>query len=803
MSRLGKALAITTIASLVLAVLPLVQASPAQAAGPTWTKYAGNVTLEYEEYVISSWVIYDGSTYRMWYTHLINNIELTEYITEVKKEYNYGIYTYLTEQDSDDLLDYLAGMDPDDVHEILDFFGNTYIAIGYATSTNGVTWSIVEDEALTGGNQLWNSVGSPCVIKDGSTYKMWYTQCDTDLDRAAFDDILSRFDDGETARKNAMLDLLDSIGTSVGYAESASGKDWIVVNPEVLTGGGTVLSSVGTPSVIKNDSTPLYEMWYTQGVNELSEDDLVDYMSQEEFDIDTLMYNIRRGTTVIGYATSEDGVDWNVVDNRAWTGGDQLWNSVGTPTVVKNGSSYEMWYTRIKTDLNEDTLEEVRNEQYDLHLANFTIGISPGNITEYINDLATKDYTRLRGLLSDTASVIGYATSSDGENWAVADTESLVGVSSNLWSSIGAPCVIKEGSSYEMWYTRGLPDFTVSDLLELLTGDVLPIGYAYYIPTPLPPPPAPGVGGGGGGGGGGGDLILDVEMGDEESYYFISATGRIKETVDVTSEDKEININIQKGTIALDENEGPLISLKLNIDDTPPPPPADAEILGLPYNFEPDGATFNPLITVTWSYDPSDVPGGVAEEDLRIACYDEDIGEWVVIPAVVDPLSNTITAHIGHFTTFAIIAYTAPPPPLPLPAIFTVGSLIVSPPEVSTGETVSISILATNTGESSGSYILMLEINGETEATEEIILSAGAHKTVTFTTVRDEAGTYLIDINGITGSFAVAEEPPPPPPEPPPAPPAKPSRWLIIGIIGAVAAAIAIPLTRKWRERRY
>jgi len=97
-----------------------------------------------------------------------------------------------------------------------------------------------------------------------------------------------------------------------------------------------------------------------------------------------------------------------------------------------------------------------------------------------------------------------------------------------------------------------------------------------------------------------------------------------------------------------------------------------------------------------------------------------------------------------------------------------------------------------------------LEINGEIEATEEITLSAGASETVIFTTAGDEAGTYLVDINGITGSFAVEEEPPPPPPPAPsPAPSAKPSRWPMIGIICAVAAAIAIPLTRRWRERRY
>ena len=799
-NRFSKVLAITIIASLALAILPLVQASPAQAAGPPWTKYSGNVTLEYEEYVINSWVIHDGTTYRMWYTHAVTDLSIPEMIDELQEDYFDDILDDIANQDINSLLNDLAALSSDDVDDLLDFLSATRIIIGYATSTNGITWTIVEDEALAGGGQLWDSVGAPCVIKDDATYKMWYTRAKADLSRAEFKDILSDLDGDVATRKAAIIDLLDSIGTVIGYAESVNGEDWTEVNPEVLGSGGTALSSVGAPCVIKNDAAPLYEMWYTHGKTDLTEADLENYLSGiGGFDMDDLMDILNVSATVIGYATSPDGENWTVEDPDALPGDTAAWDSVGTPSVVKTGSSYEMWYTHIKTDLTKDDLEEIKHEIGELHLADFIRSIDPADLTEFLNELATLDIDRLKELLSDTATVIGYATSSDGENWTVADAESLVGVSSSLWSSVGAPCVIKEGSNYKMWYTKGIPDLTVDDLLDLLMGEVLPIGYAYYTPGGFG-----GGGGGFGGGGGGGDLILEVTMEDEESYYFISTVGRIKESIDITSEDGRLNVFVQKGTIALDEDGDPLTSLEFTVDDTPPPPPADAEILGLPYNFEPDGATFNPLITVTWSYDPSDIPDGVAEEDLRIAYYDEDAGDWVVIPAVVDPLTSTITAYIGNFTTFAIIAYAAPPPPLPLPAAFTVGSLIVSPPEVNTGETVSISVLVTNIGETTGSYAVTLEINGEIEATEEITLSAGASETVTFTTARDEAGTYLVNINGITASFAVEEEPPPPPPPPPPpTPPAKPSRWLIIGIIGAVVAAIAIPLTRRWRERRY
>jgi hypothetical protein len=363
MNRFSKVLAITIMASLALAIVPLVQVSPAQAAGPPWTKSSTDVTLESEEYVINSWVIKDGSTYRMWYTHAVTDLSITEMVDELQEEYFDDILDDIANQDIDSLLDDLADLSPGEVNDLLDFLSATRIIIGYATSTNGVTWAIVEDEALAGGGQLWNSVGAPCVIKDGSTYKMWYTRAKTDLNRTDFKDILSYLDGDETARRNAILDLLDSVGTVIGYAESVNGEDWTVVNPEVLGSGGTALSSVGAPSVIKNDTAPLYEMWYTHGETDLTETDLETYLSGiGGFDMDDLMDILNVSAVVIGYATSPDGENWTVIKADALPGDTAAWDSAGTPSVVKTGSSYEMWYTHIKTNLTEADLEEIKHE---------------------------------------------------------------------------------------------------------------------------------------------------------------------------------------------------------------------------------------------------------------------------------------------------------------------------------------------------------------------------------------------------------------------------------------------------------
>jgi len=118
-------------------------------------------------------------------------------------------------------------------------------------------------------------------------------------------------------------------------------------------------------------------------------------------------------------------------------------------------------------------------------------------------------------------------------------------------------------------------------------------------------------------------------------------------------------------------------------------------------------------------------------------------------------------------------------------AAFTVSQLSISPAEVDIAETVTISAVVTNTGTAAGSYEVTLKIKGVVEATKEVTLKAGASEEVTFTTAKDVAGSYSVDVNGLSGSFTVKEKPAPPPPPPPPPPPKPGINWLVLwGVIG-------------------
>jgi uncharacterized membrane protein len=101
------------------------------------------------------------------------------------------------------------------------------------------------------------------------------------------------------------------------------------------------------------------------------------------------------------------------------------------------------------------------------------------------------------------------------------------------------------------------------------------------------------------------------------------------------------------------------------------------------------------------------------------------------------------------------------------PAAFEVSNLSITPASIEAGESVSISVDITNTGNLEGTYTLTLLIDGAVEATKDVTLAGGATASVTFRITKNVAGTYGVEVDGLTGSFQVTEptEPPTTPPE--------------------------------------
>jgi predicted GH43/DUF377 family glycosyl hydrolase/photosystem II stability/assembly factor-like uncharacterized protein len=136
--------------------------------------------------------------------------------------------------------------------------------IGFAYSSDGITWTLNStNPVMTPGPTGWDSlfVGAVCVLKEGGTYKMWYTGWKS------------------TTR----------YPHSIGYATSPNGINWTKHPDPVLSPStGWESGAVGYPSVIKVGSS--YVMFYTGEVS--------------------------AGIALTGRAISTDGITWQRYANN-------------------------------------------------------------------------------------------------------------------------------------------------------------------------------------------------------------------------------------------------------------------------------------------------------------------------------------------------------------------------------------------------------------------------------------------------------------------------------------------------------
>lgn len=271
--------------------------------------------------------------------------------------------------------------------------------IGFAVSPDGLNWTRVVG-AETGGSvfdegpstNFDNSgVSYMVVMKDGSSFKMWYT--------GIYDD--------------PGIPGQDPIIAGIGYATSTDGVTW-TRQPGSLPGtpAGRVFAEsgvVGTfdvneayvPNVVKDVATltapctgiatgdVCYRMWY-EGVTF------------------AFGYLFR-----IGYATSADGINWTRVPG---SGGDNAnlgrgsgfdANAVGISITLKDGDLYRMWY-EAKSFGDSYTIGHVVSEEGE----NWVRPVPNDPVYEGVDDPAN--------------------TTPD-----------------NLWSH----WVIKDGARYKLWYT--------------------------------------------------------------------------------------------------------------------------------------------------------------------------------------------------------------------------------------------------------------------------------------------------------------------------------------------------------------
>ncbi len=286
----------------------------------------------------------------------------------------------------------------------------------------------------------WDSddVWDPSVLKESSTsYQMWYTGTD-----AAGDE-------------------------NIGYATSTDGASWTKhgAAPVLAAGGGWESNLVFKPSVVFDGVQ--YDMWY------VGED--------------------ASGTDRIGYATSPDGITWTkhtgnpVLDVDA----EGTWDDhgVGGPSVLKVGSTYQMFFTGsngVTTRIGHATSSDGVTWSKDPENPVISNG-SPGSWSwtkAYAPALVAVGGRYMLfysgGALPEIGET-GYAASSDLSTWRPAGPVLVVGAPGAFDSQLAdRTAVVVNGASFQMWYSGQAPGGEYQ--IGYGTGQFCPASPQAYLP---------------------------------------------------------------------------------------------------------------------------------------------------------------------------------------------------------------------------------------------------------------------------------------------------------------------------------
>jgi hypothetical protein len=162
----------------------------------------------------------------------------------------------------------------------------------------------------------------------------------------------------------------------------------------------------------------------------------------------------------------------------------------------------------------------------------------------------------------------------------------------------------------------------------------------------------------------------------------INDTGLIEDWVFAHSTDNKAEIRIDPGVVALDSSRDSLETISI-VPVTALQPPRNWNLIGQCYILGPDGATFEPEVTLTLIYDPDNLPDGTIEDKLYIAFYDDSAYKWVKLVSTVDPLGHTVCAKLTHFSTYAIMS-EKPVIPTPTPTGTSSPTVTLTPTPLST-----------------------------------------------------------------------------------------------------------------------
>jgi hypothetical protein len=238
--------------------------------------------------------------------------------------------------------------------------------------------------------------------------------------------------------------------------------------------------------------------------------------------------------------------------------------------------------------------------------------------------------------------------------------------------------VVKPYSKANLWLTKGYGNASAKKnaaSVSVPTFDLLPGTYRVYMfledngnvtsydeaiitltattptPTPTPPTYTPSRGGGGSG--------PTYTSYTGTGTLTVNNVGTVLRSIKVNADDKVGSLLVPIGVKALDKDGNPLTSITLTplASDKMPAVPSGAlfKFAGYVYEAGPDGATFEPGITLAFDL-PADAWNALDPDnnDFKVKWYNEETEEWEDVPTTTYKSTRSVDAEITHFSIFAL-----------------------------------------------------------------------------------------------------------------------------------------------------
>ncbi|WP_094229187.1 PKD domain-containing protein, partial [Methanolobus psychrotolerans] len=152
----------------------------------------------------------------------------------------------------------------------------------------------------------------------------------------------------------------------------------------------------------------------------------------------------------------------------------------------------------------------------------------------------------------------------------------------------------------------------------------------------------------------------------ESVSFEADANGETLSDVTVWSNEETAYLSVSAGTKVTDASGGSVSSIRMvdiPVSDVPAStddPEMDDAMALYAYECTPDGTTFSPAISLTFTL--SEEEWNQYGESAKVGWYNNDTGEWEIIQGTADASTRTITIQVSHFSTYALFGDDAGEP---------------------------------------------------------------------------------------------------------------------------------------------